>query len=96
MGQFEVAVDKVMKAIQRYIDETREDGLALRVAMHGGLSDSESSIATASALRTLFDSQQVPVEFDETCEKRIEETPLGAVINDDYSVDFITRLVAAE
>ncbi|MFL7958516.1 XopAF/AvrXv3 family type III secretion system effector [Xanthomonas vasicola] len=92
----ELAPGEVMKAIQRYIDETREHGLALRVAMHGGLSDSESSIATAGALRTLFDSQQVPVEFDETCEKRIEETPLGAVINDDYSVDFITQLVAAE
>lgn len=85
-----------MKAIQRHIDEIREDGLTLRIAMHGGLSSSDSSLATASALRALFDSQQVPVEFDETCEKRMGETPLGAVINDDYSIDFITRLVATE
>ncbi|MGS0574729.1 hypothetical protein ACQR5V_06330 [Xanthomonas oryzae pv. oryzicola] len=44
----------------------------------------------------MSNSQQVPVEFDETCEKRMEETPLGAVINSDYSINFITRLVATE
>ncbi len=95
-SRLELAPDEVMKAIQRHIDEIREDGLTLRVAMHGGLSDSDSSLTTASALRELFNSQQVPVEFDETCEKRMEETPLGAVINSDYSVNFITRLVATE
>ncbi|CAD0340818.1 XopAF/AvrXv3 family type III secretion system effector [Xanthomonas hortorum pv. vitians] len=95
-SRMELAPKEVMKAIQRHIDEIREDGLTLRIAMHGGLSSSDSSLATASALRALFDSQQVPVEFDETCEKRMGETPLGAVINDDYSIDFITRLVATE
>ncbi|PPV07357.1 type III effector [Xanthomonas bromi] len=92
----ELAPGEVINAIQRYIEKIRRDGLTLRAAMHGGLSSSESSLATASELRALFDSQQVPVEFDETCDERAEETPLGAVINDDYSVDFITRLVATD
>ncbi|WP_057655732.1 XopAF/AvrXv3 family type III secretion system effector, partial [Xanthomonas axonopodis] len=92
----ELAPGEVINAIQRYIKKIRQEGLTLRVAMHGGLSSSESSLATANELRALFDSKQVPVEFDETCDKRAEETPLGAVINDDYSVEFITRLVATD
>jgi|GEM_PF-5122564 len=92
----ELEPGEVLNAIRRYIDQIREDRLTLRVAMHGGLSSSTASLATARELRAMFDREQVPIEFDETCDRRSEQTPLGAVINDDYSVDFITRLVTRE
>lgn len=92
----ELEPGEVMNTIRRYIGQIRADRLALRVAMHGGLSSSDASLATARQLRAMFEREEVPIEFDETCNRRAEQTPLGAVINDDYSVDFITRLVARD
>ncbi len=64
----------------------------IRVAMHGG-TDNPSSLRLSRDLRALFRDLAVEVEFDETCERRRgRNTPLGAVIMEDYRPRFITRL----
>jgi hypothetical protein len=94
----ELMPDEVLKSIENYIEETKREGLTIRVAMHGGDRQDDSSnmsTNTAQALRNLFQEQQIDVEFDETCERRETDTPLGVVIRDDNSVQFVTQIVAA-
>ncbi|WAT14141.1 XopAF/AvrXv3 family type III secretion system effector [Xanthomonas fragariae] len=93
-AQQDLVPAEVLKSIQRYVDKTKQEGLTLRVAMHGGLPNNTSSSDTARALRQLFDRKQVRIELDQTCDNRPGETPLGAVIRDDHSVHFITQLIA--
>jgi hypothetical protein len=90
----EMAPHEVMASLRRYVEKTQQQDLTLRVAMHGGERDNAASIATAKQLRTLFQEARIPVEFDQTCEKRTDHTPLGAVIREDHSVQFFTHIVA--
>ncbi|WIH06785.1 type III effector [Xanthomonas translucens pv. graminis] len=85
---------EVMASLRRYVESTQQQDLTLRVAMHGGERDNAASIATAKQLRTLFQEARIPVELDQTCEKRTDNTPLGAVILEDHSVQFFTHIVA--
>ncbi|KPB89914.1 Type III effector HopAF1 [Pseudomonas amygdali pv. lachrymans] len=66
----------------------------MRVAMHGGNTEGDFSVSTAQALKSLFADEGIPLEFDETCANRMDETLLGAVILDDNSTHFIKHLVA--
>ncbi|CTP86236.1 putative type III effector protein [Xanthomonas translucens pv. poae] len=90
----EMAPHEVMASLRRYVEKTQQQDLTLRVAMHGGERDNAASIATAKQVRTLFQKADIPVEFDQTCEKRTDNTPLGAVILEDHSVQFFTHIVA--
>ncbi|GKS92654.1 XopAF/AvrXv3 family type III secretion system effector [Acidovorax sp. SUPP2539] len=90
----ELMPDEVLASIRDYIEEIKQQGLTMRVAMHGGDADGGISTGTARALQFLFAQQNVPIEFDETCENRLTNTPLGAVIRDDHSVQFVTQIVA--
>ncbi len=89
-----MAPHKVKASLLRYVRNTEEQDLTLRVAMHGGERDNAASIDTANQLRALFQKAHIPVEFDQTCEKRTDNTPLGAVILEDHSVQFFTHIVA--
>ncbi|KLD77472.1 type III effector [Xanthomonas hyacinthi] len=93
-GRQDLAPDQVLQSIAHYVKETKEQGLTLRVAMHGGDKTNPSSVDTAKELRELFLEQGIPLEFDETCENRdnVGKTPLGAVIENDHSVRFVTHL----
>ncbi|MCK4120681.1 type III effector [Ralstonia solanacearum] len=92
----ELMPDEVLMSIRNYLEDTRQEGLTIRAAMHGGDTQGDMSISTAVALRNLLHELDVALEFDETCENRATNTPLGAVIRDDHSVQFVTQIVAAE
>ncbi|MDB0573788.1 type III effector [Ralstonia solanacearum] len=87
---------EVLKSIKNYLDEIKGQGLAIRAAMHGGDTQGDFSVSTAVALRNLLQEERVHLEFDETCENRTTDTPLGAVIRDDHSAQFVTQIVASQ
>ncbi|MFA0998396.1 MULTISPECIES: XopAF/AvrXv3 family type III secretion system effector [Pseudomonas syringae group] len=86
--------EEVLASVRDYLRDTKEQGLTMRVAMHGGNKEGDFSVSTAQALKGLFADEGIPLEFDETCANRTSETLLGAVILDDNSTHFIKHLVA--
>ncbi|AVI86123.1 type III effector [Pseudomonas syringae pv. tomato] len=86
--------EEVLASVRDYLRTTKEQGLTMRVAMHGGNTEGDFSVSTAQALKGLFANEGIPLEFDETCANRTSETLLGAVILDDNSTHFIKHLVA--
>ncbi|MFB0157506.1 XopAF/AvrXv3 family type III secretion system effector [Xanthomonas euvesicatoria] len=87
--------ENVIASIRDYIYDVRANGLTMRVAMYGGDRDGDFSVSTAEALERLFESEGIPVEFNETCANRNSDALLGAVILNDNSTQFIKHLVAA-
>ncbi|WP_259639876.1 XopAF/AvrXv3 family type III secretion system effector [Pseudomonas syringae group genomosp. 3] len=87
--------EQVLSSMRDYVRDTRALGLTMRVAMHGGDREGDFSLSTADALKELFASEGIPLEFDETCAGRSSDTLLGAVILDDNSTRFIKHLVTA-
>jgi hypothetical protein len=92
----ELMPDNVMSSINTYLEKAKQEGLTLRIAMHGGDPQGDFSLSTAAALRNLFEEKNIPLEFDETCQNRTTDTPLGAVIRNDHSVQFVTQIVSSE
>lgn len=76
-----------------YVRRLQRDGLHVRAALHGGENDLEKSRQASSEIRSLLQGLGVQVEFDEACERRDGlDTLLGAVIDDEHKVDFVTEL----
>ncbi|WP_081023314.1 XopAF/AvrXv3 family type III secretion system effector [Pseudomonas amygdali] len=90
----ELVPEEVLASVRDYVRDTKDKGLTMRVAMHGGNSEGDFSVSTADALKKLFIDEEIPLEFDETCANRTSETLLGAVILADNSTHFIKHLVA--
>ncbi|MCH5489590.1 XopAF/AvrXv3 family type III secretion system effector [Pseudomonas syringae] len=86
--------EQVLASVRDYLRDIKEQGLTMRVALHGGNREGDFSVSTAEALKSLFADEGIPIEFDETCANRTSETLLGAVILNDNSTQFIKHLVA--
>lgn len=78
--------------LRSYIERLKQAGLTVRAAMFGGMAGDALSDIQAKNLRQLMADMQVNVDFDETCEKRNDDTPLGVVIQQDHSIRFVTEL----
>ncbi|RZI40922.1 hypothetical protein EGT07_21745 [Herbaspirillum sp. HC18] len=78
--------------LRSYIKRLKRAGLTVRAAMFGGMDRDVMSVTQAENLRSLLAELNVNVDFDETCEKRNDDTPLGVVILDDHSIRFVTKL----
>ena len=89
-----------------YVKKLRDQGLTVKAAMNGGtyiggpelfsrgsLAAERMSQNKAQRLRSLFSKLNVPLEIDEAAELRGEKIdPLGVVIRDDHTVQFVTEL----
>ena len=78
--------------LRAYIQKLQQFGLTVKAAMHGGETTSPKSLAQASNLSALFSRMNVQVVFDETCEKREANKPLGVLIHANHAVQFVTEL----
>lgn len=76
-----------------YVRRLQRDGLRVRAALHGGENDLEKSRQASAEIRSVLQGLGVQVEFDEACERRDgRDSLLGAVIDDQHKVDFVTEL----
>lgn len=86
--------------VKTHIAKMQKKGFAVKVALHGGVTENEKSMEMAGDLRQLFVGLKVKVEFDQTCEKRGgKSTSLGGVVRyfypghpDNYAVQFVTQV----
>lgn len=67
-------------------------GLTVRAAMHGGGFSSRRSEEQARMLRPLFSAMKVRLDFNEACERRDGNKPMGVMIHDSHMVQFVTEL----
>lgn len=84
----------VSETISAYVTQLRNEGLTVKAAAYGGDSAYDYSVAASENLRAVLRELSIPVEFDEMCDKRPDRISslLGAVIRDDHSVQFFTKL----
>ncbi|PPU95261.1 hypothetical protein FZ025_09700 [Xanthomonas hyacinthi] len=81
--------------IKDYIQKLKKDGYTAKVAIHGGDNTSDASMKKIMAINTVLQQLSVPVEFSAVGDgcKANGNGPLGAVVEEDGSVRFVTKLV---
>jgi hypothetical protein len=87
------ANERAQRDIRTYVQQLKNEGYAVRAALHGGNSTSNSSMRRLGAVEATLEGLDVPINFHETGGGEEENGPLGAVIDHDGSVRFITELV---
>ena len=92
------------ETLKERVDGYKQEGLTVRAALHGGWPGMSEPMA--KGIRSTLTDLGVPIEFDESGLKRnkpgapegssqprhLFDSPLGAVVQDDHSVRFVTDL----
>jgi hypothetical protein len=81
--------DELVQTLRARVGKYQAAGLTVKAALHGGWHFNEQ---TAATIRSTLTDLGVAIEFDESGDKRNGNTPLGAVVQDDHSVRFVTEL----
>ncbi|RMO78573.1 hypothetical protein ALQ33_01648 [Pseudomonas syringae pv. philadelphi] len=80
--------------IKSYIDELRSQEYSPKAAIHGGDSSSRASVSKVDAIQATLGAMDVPVEFSRTGAGASNDNgPLGAVVEENGTVRFVTALV---
>lgn len=85
---------EIGETIKKYVDRYRDRGLTVQYALLGGDS-SPASRAAVGAIRAALNRPDVSMVFDRAGDRRDGlEDMLGAVVQDDQTVRFVTELVS--
>ncbi|MEP9687781.1 XopAF/AvrXv3 family type III secretion system effector [Xanthomonas perforans] len=80
--------------IKSYIESLRSQGYAAKAAIPGGDSSSRSSVSKIQAIEATLGAMDVPIEFSSTgAGANNGNGPLGAVVEENGTVRFVTNLV---